>query len=252
MGLFRVQNSLSSSRANRGILPKLGCLAVLVVLLGFFYEQVLAQEAPIVPASILYFDPAYGSFERGEEFLLDIFVDTQGEYINAVAAYFSYPQDKLKPLGVEFNDSVMMLIAERSADQGEVKISGGKSTPGFAGIQKVASVRFQIVGAGKASLAFHESSAVLRNADSRNILTRDLAGKASYNFVINGGGGDAAPTATSENATETTTSIVNNNSAQNEPSSFLSLKAMILAVILIISFLLIILLVYKKRSNPAG
>ena len=248
MGLFRNQNSLSSSRLNRGRLHKFECLAVLFVSLGFFYQPVLAQEEPIAPDKyILYFGPAYGSFERGEKFLLDIFVDTKGEYINAVAAYFSYPEDKLKPVGVEFKDSAMTLIAERSADKGEIIISGGRPTPGFVGRHLVASVRFQIVGVGKASLAFHESSAVLSNSDSRNILTRELAGAASYDFIS-----EEVVAETSKDAAATSTSIISNDSAQNELFSFLSLKTMILAVILTSSFFLLILLICKKLYSPGG
>ena len=42
----------------------------------------------------LYFSPASGTYYQGNSFWLNLMVNTKGQAVNAVAAYFSYPGDK--------------------------------------------------------------------------------------------------------------------------------------------------------------
>ena len=140
---------------------------------GFFH----ATQAE---SGILYFSPAAGIFTEGETFEVEIWVDTKGENVNAIAAYFSYPEDKLEALGVSREGSAMTLFAEETAGGGKVSISGGKATPGISGIQKVASVSFRAKTAGTAILLFTSDSAVLEDSDNQNILDLGLSASAVY------------------------------------------------------------------------
>jgi len=131
----------------------------------------------------LYFLPASGTFVPGQTFSVTIMVDTKGENVNAIGAYFSYPQNELEVLGVDTTGSVMTLFAEQQGGGGKVDISGGKPTPGFSGIQKIASVSFRVkVSSGVATLTFDQSSAVLRDSDNQNILSLSSSGKGVYTF----------------------------------------------------------------------
>src|SRR3989344_4127460 len=142
-----------------------------------FPSVIFAQSAT------LFFSPASGSFAEGESFWVSVMVDTKGELVNALAAYFSYSQDQLEPLGMNTAGSPMTLWAEKEALSGKVKIAGGLPTPGFSGNKKVASVGFKVkVSSGSASFKFGDDSAVLTDKDNRNILSLSASGNGSYSF----------------------------------------------------------------------
>jgi hypothetical protein len=150
-------------------------LLVLAVL--SFFQIAQAQDG------ILYFSPSKGTFEEGESFWLTIMVDTKGEAVNAVAAYLSYPEDRLEPIGVNTAGSAMTIWAEKGAEGGKVEIAGGKPTPGFSGIKKIASVGFKAKAAsGSVNLKFSEDSAVLTDAENKNILNLTSSGQGNYSF----------------------------------------------------------------------
>ena len=123
-------------------------------------------------AATLFFSPGTATLEQGEIISVDVMVDTAGEAANAIAAYFSYPVGTLEVLGVETAGSVMTLFAEQTGANGLVRISGGKPTPGFSGVYKVASVRFLAKAPGEATLTFTPDAVVLRNSDNQDILNR--------------------------------------------------------------------------------
>src|SRR3989338_6500185 len=144
-------------------------LSVLVLL-------VFPQEAQAQTAS-LYFSPATATIKQGETVWITVMVNTGGEAANAVAAYFSYPQNIVEAVSVDKTGSIMTLFAEESAGSGIVQISGGRPTPGFTGVQKIASVGFRAkTSSGLATLAFSPDAAVLSNSTNQNILNRSLLG----------------------------------------------------------------------------
>lgn len=151
---------------------------VVVAVLGLF-SFFSASRADYV----LYLSPARETYAPGEIFWLSIMVDTKGENVNAVAAYFSYPEDKLEVLGIDVEDSVIELWAEQDAKEGRVKIAGGTPTPGFSGIYKVGSVEFRVkASSGTVTLTFDDVSAVVTDADNRDILRIESSGKGIYSI----------------------------------------------------------------------
>ncbi|TSC75296.1 MAG: fibronectin, type III domain-containing protein [Parcubacteria group bacterium Gr01-1014_30] len=150
----------------------------IILTLVFFPQIIWAQSA------LLYFSPSSGTFTEGQNFWLTIMVDTKGVAVNAVAAYFSYPEDKLTPLGVDTSGSVMTIWAEKSASNGKVEIAGGLVTPGFSGIKKIASVGFRPkVSSGSVNFKFNQDSAVLADADNKNILNLNQSGQGNYSLA---------------------------------------------------------------------
>lgn len=115
--------------------------------------------------------PSSGMFQEGDTFWVDVFVDTLGYNVNAVGAYVIYPQDTLTPLAIDTSDSVFDIIVEKNYGNGRVEISGGKPTPGFSGVYKIASIQFTAVSSGTAQISFASDSAVLRDSDNQNIFT---------------------------------------------------------------------------------
>ena len=114
-------------------------------------------------------------------------VDTDGEYVNAVGAYFTYPEDILEAVAVNTAGSPMTLVAEEEAEGGSVRISGGEATPGFFGIHQIASIDFKVKAtSGSVTVSFDTDSAVLRDSDNQNILNLGSSGKGVYTLVSSG------------------------------------------------------------------
>lgn len=131
--------------------------------------------------SILYFSSESQRISQQEVFEVDIMVDSQGEYVNAIAAYFSYPEDMLEVIDIDTSESVMPFFVEKNTSSGKVEIIGGKPTPGFAGINKVASVKFRVkVDSGTVTLSFVKGSVVLTNAGNQDILDLSASEPGTY------------------------------------------------------------------------
>lgn len=163
----------------------------LLLLLGLFSAGIFGPPAgglSIASAqnAVLYFVPTSSTVSPGQTFRVQVMVDTKGEFVNAVAAYFMYPADKLDALFVDRTGSAMTLFAEDKALLGRVDISGGTPTPGFLGIQKIASVDFRVKESyplSPATLNFLSDAAILRNSDNQNILNLGSSGKATFLIV---------------------------------------------------------------------
>lgn len=144
----------------------------------------LGVSEAFAQGAALSFSPAAANVSLGSTFWVTVMVDTQGQNVNAVAAYFTYPQDKLDVVEVNTADSVMTLVAEKNAGNGKVEISGGRPTPGFAGVQKIAAVLFRAKAAsGTAELVFTSGSAILTDTTNTNILNLSASGKGTYSMV---------------------------------------------------------------------
>jgi len=163
-------------------------LVLAILIFANLPKAVFAQSAT------LYFSPASGTFTQGESFWVDIMVNTKGEKVNAVAAYLDYAQDKLEALGVNTAGSVMTFWAEKIATAGEIKISGGLPTPGFSGIQKIASIGFKVkASSGSVNLKFRSDSAVMTDIGNKNILSLVASGLGTYSFGAPSGSATPAP-----------------------------------------------------------
>lgn len=137
----------------------------LLLFVSAFTPAVVGAANP----SVLFLSPVGGTFYKGDIFSVDVFVDTQGQNVNAVASYISYPEGILQPVSIDTVGSTMEFVVERNYGGGRIEISGGTPTPGFNGVYKIASVKFQPLTAGKANLSFFEDSAVLLDRGNQNI-----------------------------------------------------------------------------------
>ena len=138
----------------------------------FCYFLLLSVFLPFgvsADSSALFFDPANGRHASGDYFFVDVMADTQGENVNAIGAYVSYPSDLLEVVSVDTTGSPMEFIVERNYGLGSIEISGGSPTPGFSGVYHIATVEFHALEAGKAELSFLPASAVITDAGNQNI-----------------------------------------------------------------------------------
>src|SRR3989344_473814 len=164
------------------------CFSVLVAVFAF------AQSASAQTAT-LFFSPVSQTLRPGAIFTVTVMVNTGGQQVNAVAAYFTYPADKLEAIQVDTTGSVMQFKAEATASGGQGRISGGSPTPGFLGSQVLGSVQFRVLQSlGTATLSFTADSAVLTDAGNQNILSIPASGIATFQIAPTPTDGTPSPT----------------------------------------------------------
>lgn len=153
------------------------CFIVLIASFSFG-QSVSAQTAT------LFFSPSSQTLQPGAVFTVTVMVNTGGQQVNAVAAYFTYPVEKLEALQVDTVGSVMQFKTEDTASGGQVRISGGTPTPGFSGTQLIGSVQFRsLESVGTATLSFSADSAVFTDVGNQNILSIPTSGVATFQIV---------------------------------------------------------------------
>jgi hypothetical protein len=80
----------------------------------------------------LTFSPGMGSYQKGESFTVDIFMNTGGEDVVAAAAYIQYDRASFRATGIDTTGSVFPIKAEEVLDaaNGIIKITRGMIAPG--------------------------------------------------------------------------------------------------------------------------
>jgi len=173
------------NRKRRALLRVIALACALVVSTPLVFQGGAARAA--AGASTISLSPSAGTYGLDQTFQVSIMLDTNGEAVNAVQADLSFPADKLEVTGLDYRTGAfLLLVLDHSYDNaaGQVHVAGGLPSPGFTGTAgRVATVTFKTKAAGTANVTLDATSAVLRNADSVNILT----GRQPGQFTISGG-----------------------------------------------------------------
>lgn len=132
------------------ILASLVVITILVILMIFYYSDLntvfLVMLSPEGPKASLYLVPNVGKYKVGDEFNIDVLINTKGNDVVVSAAYLSYNKDKIEALEIDISDSVFTIVAEREIihQEGKIKITLGKPTPGINLSEgKIATIRFR-------------------------------------------------------------------------------------------------------------
>lgn len=120
---------------------------------------------------MLYFSADSDTVTSGEEFSIDIDIDTKGNNINGVTADFSYPSDILEVMEIDTSNSVIdSSVEEDFSEKGVVYISrfvGRGET--YSGSGNIATVKFKAVADGEIVIKFTEN-AVVTDSNATDIL----------------------------------------------------------------------------------
>jgi len=101
-------------------------LVVLSFILVVFGVLPLATNA-----AILYLEPSAGEYHQGDTFIIEVKIDTQGEYINTIQADLTFSSEILKVQDISEGNSIINLwikkpeIAEDSPPLDLISFSGG-------------------------------------------------------------------------------------------------------------------------------
>jgi hypothetical protein len=111
------------------------CLAVFWIYNSYSESliETYYSTAPPKPVAYLYLSPLKGNYKIGEEFTINVLINTVGSNVNAVAAYLSYNKNKIKAISIDISDSVFNIPIEQVINEkdGKIKVGLAKPTPGI-------------------------------------------------------------------------------------------------------------------------
>jgi len=125
-----------------------------------------ANNARAAGAS-LYLSPTSGSFVVGDVFTVSVYLNTNGQSVNAVEANLSFPANKLQVVSPTSGKSFVQVWVTQptySNSNGTLRFAGTVPTPGIntsAGL--VSTVTFRVMDTGTAVVKFNDDSRVLLN-----------------------------------------------------------------------------------------
>lgn len=177
--------------------PAQKVLRLFCVLFSVSFAMIISFTPSYLFAATLYLSPNSGSYHEKDTFLIDIRLDTEGEYINAVEVGLDFPNDILEFVDFSKGNSVLSLWLkepELSNENGVVSFIGG--TP--AGYQGPDGTLGRVVFRARennpstslgasAKLVFLDNSQVLLNdglGTEANLKTKG----ASFNILAGGQG----------------------------------------------------------------
>jgi hypothetical protein len=160
----------------------------LIILISFLLVSIggIPKTVSATNAS-LYFSPQTGTFSVGSTFDVSVFLNTEGNNINAVQVDLKFPPELLQVTSPAAGKSFISIWADQpyySNQEGIVSFKGGVPSPGIntsSGL--VSTITFRVKAQGKAMLSFLDSSQVLlADAKGTNVLT--TAARAEYIFPL--------------------------------------------------------------------
>lgn len=132
-------------------------------------------------ASTLHLSPGSGTVGVGGTLAVRVTLNTQGEGVNGVSAYLSYPSDKLDVAYVT-GAGTFGIEAEKSFGGGAIRISRGSINP-VSGNVTVATIGFRGKSLGSATVSFIGGSAAPRASDSSDSLNLAASTGGIYSVV---------------------------------------------------------------------
>ena len=159
-------------------------LVVFCFILIFIAVPCLLAEGE---SASLYLSPYQGTFFIGTTFDISVFVNTEGNSINAVQVDLEFSPDLLQVTSPTAGSSFISVWADQpfySNKQGIISFKGGVPSPGIktsAGL--VSTISFRVKAPGIATISFSDSSKVLlADGKGTNILKNTAIG--NYTLII--------------------------------------------------------------------
>ena len=136
--------------------------------LFFFYVFLLSSfvSAQSGGAS-LYLAPPSGTYFVGDTLSVSIYVNTDGQSVNAIEALLTFPPDKLQIVSPSAGKSVIDVWVGQpgySNEEGTISFRGAIPNPGLKVSQGlISTLTFRVKSVGKAVISFSDGSKVLLN-----------------------------------------------------------------------------------------
>ncbi|MBU4480220.1 hypothetical protein KKG48_02140 [Patescibacteria group bacterium] len=128
----------------------------------------------LAEAAELNFIPEEENFSLGQEFFVDVKLNTNDDSINAVQSTVTYPKDKLEAIGTEKLDSVFNFWAEEPIifnDKGVLGFIGGTSKGASGDSLQILRIKFKAIGVGIAEIGMYDSAVTANDGKGTNVLS---------------------------------------------------------------------------------
>jgi hypothetical protein len=165
-------------RGSKFRLPAALAISAGLIVFGYLITRIFAAGS-----ATLYLTPASGSYSVGSSVNVQVWANTGTDPSNAVEADLSYSQAQLQFVSIDGTGSAFGIAAAGSGGSGSVTIARGVTggQPPVTGAVLVATVKFNVIASGSASITFKNSSAIVRSTDSTNILNTTVG--ATYTIA---------------------------------------------------------------------
>ena len=132
---------------------------LLILLFGAVSFAGAASEAN------LYFVPSSGTYEKTDEFTVELKLNSQ-DSITSLKAYITYDPAVLSIESFQVNEAAFPFWLEKESVPGLLKLQASVPAPGFQGEQTIATLRLRTQGKfGDAVILVDPSSLVLNSGD---------------------------------------------------------------------------------------
>lgn len=156
----------------------------MVALALFLLASVSSFASPALAAG-LSLSPSSGTYAPGTTFTVAVYVDSEGQALNAVSGVITFPADTLSVVGVSKSQSIISLWVEEpgfSNTNGTVNFEGVALNPGYTGARgKVLDITFAVKATGAANLTFSNGSILANDGEGSELLTS--RGSAQFTLV---------------------------------------------------------------------
>ncbi|MCH7604543.1 hypothetical protein IID24_00905 [Patescibacteria group bacterium] len=127
-----------------------------------------------------FLSPSAGKYDIGEEFDLQLNLNTE-DPVTSIRVYLNYDPSLVAVTQIDTDVDAFPYWWEQEQEDGMLKLQASAPSPGVQGETKIADLRFKVLGAGAAVLAFDSSSLALTPQDE-NILNLDPSSWARFSF----------------------------------------------------------------------
>lgn len=147
-------------------------------LLSFFMFSGLA-----LASSSLYFSNIPKEIEVGDRFSVSLRINANDESINAISSIISFPENLLKPVSVNKDQSIINLwTGEPRISRGKISFEGVVLNPGFFGNNGlILKINFEAREKGLVNLNFIEGSVLANDGLGSNVLASFL--KSNFKII---------------------------------------------------------------------
>lgn len=181
--ILKYKNRMQHRNRNQ----KIRILVSMISIIGLLFAITVL---PVSAASArFYLLPENKTINGGDEFEVEIRLDTQGLAGNAVQANISYPEDKLELVRVDMADSDFEVAAKHESGGGIVKISRG-TIKKKSGDLEIARLVLKVRSGGEAGVSFADGTVFV---DAGETVPTEKEGR-KYTLVASSAGPPPATT----------------------------------------------------------
>lgn len=126
----------------------------------------------LTPKVSLAFDPAVGTYKKGDKFTVKVVLDTKGKKVDGVGLNIDFDKEKLKVLSAKVSaDFGEALNSNFNNEQGIIEIDAVRKleSASFTGKGEVLEIVLEAKAAGRASLAFNKQTVALESGSAKEL-----------------------------------------------------------------------------------